>query len=204
MELINHTNYPAMLFRSIVEKDYLITSVIVRVTYDIKDDKVLPSPTQDWLLHNGPWESEYGPMESDRIFRMGGVDILAFGKARAKNKTAVKEMEVKVKLENKLSHSIIVFGNRFWEKNIFGIRIGDPDPFTEMPLTLYNAFGGKAEWDGLPIPYANNIYGKGFYWEKEEAINRPLPNIENPKNLIYEWNHRPDPVGFVTCPMNEL
>lgn len=202
MELINHTNYPTMLFRSIIDNDHLITSVIARVTFDIKDGKAITSPNQEWLLYNEPWESEYGPIQGDRIFRMGGIDLLVYGKARSH--TPVKNMEVKIQLEKRFSHSLTVFGNRFWEKNVLGMHISDPEPFTEMPLTLYNAYGGYAEWDGMKLPYGNNTYGKGFYWEREEAVNKQLPNIEDPKNLIYKWDHRPDPVGFVSCPMNEL
>ncbi|MEO6962905.1 MAG: DUF2169 domain-containing protein [Puia sp.] len=204
MELINHTSYPSMMFRSAVENDSLIASAILRVTYDIREDKVVPSPNQEWLLYKAPWESEYGPMEADQIFRLGGVDILVFGKARPKNGLPARNMDVSIKIENKLSYSVRVFGNRFWEKNIFGMTISEPEPFSEMPLTLYNAYGGKADWDGLKLPYGNNPFGKGYYWEREDAIHKPLPNVEDPKDLVSKWNHRPDPVGIASCPMNEL
>jgi hypothetical protein len=42
-----------------------------------------------------------------------------------------------------------------------------PKAFKEMPLSLFNAYGGKAEWDGLEMPYGTNAYGKGYYWSKE-------------------------------------
>ena len=204
MELVNHTNYPAMMFRSAVENDFMICSVIVRVTYDVTDGGVFPSKNQEWLLYKKTWESDYGPIESDHIFRLGGTDILIFGKARTLHEVPARKMTVKIQVDNKLSYSVLVYGNRVWEKSILGMSISEPEPFTEMPMTLYNAYGGKADWDGLKLPYGNNPYGKGYYWEKTDAINNPLPNLENPKELVNKWNHRPDPVGIASCPMSEL
>jgi hypothetical protein len=84
------------------------------------------------------------------------------------------------------------------------MSISEPQPFTEMPMTLYHAYGGKADWDGVKLPYGNNPYGKGYYWEKADAIHNPLPNLENPNEQVNKWNHRPDPVGIASCPMSEL
>ncbi len=204
MDLINNTPYPAMMFRTGLENDRLAVSAIIRVTYDIKSGKAIPSLNQEWTLHNESWESEFGPMEHDNLYRLGGVDILVFGNAIAPRKTPVTKMEVKVNIKGKLDYKLFVIGNRIWEKNIFGMSISQPDRFIEMPLTLYNAYGGKAEWDGLQIPYGNNPYGKGFYHSKEDSYNKPLPNIEHPLNMVQKWDHRPDPVGIVCCPMNEL
>lgn len=192
------------MFRTALEKDRFAAAVIVRVTYDIKAGKAIPTNQQTWPLSVEPRETEYGPIESDLIYRKGGVDILILGKAIASEGKALKQMEVSVHLKNQIHNKMLVFGDRYWKKNLFGISISEPEPFTEIPLSLYNAFGGKAEWDELEIPYGNNPYGKGYYWKKNDAIGKPLPNIEDPNNLIQKWNDRPDPVGIVNCPMNGL
>lgn len=204
MELINQTRYPTLLFRSVMADDMIAASVGVRVTFDLNSGQAVPAATQEWEMHNQPWMSEYGPMDSDDIFRRGGVDIMLLGKAHAPHGIPTTQMDVRVRLENKLLHTITVFGNRVWEKNMFGVVSSKPEPFTELPLTLFNAYGGVGEWDGLKFPYSNNPHGKGFYWEKEHAVGNPLPNLEDPKNLIEKWDHRPDPVGVASCPLSEL
>ncbi len=204
MELINHTDYPAMLFKTALLKNDMAASVIVRVTYDINSGKAVPSKTQSWMLYNSNWENEYGPMEGDNIFKLGGVDILIFGSARTPGAQQLRRMEVKITVEGKLSQKLFVFGNRFWENGFLGMTMSVPQPFTEIPMTLFNAYGGKADWDGIKLPYGNNPFGKGYYWERNEAINNILPNIEDPINLIKKWDDRPDPVGITSCPMNEL
>ena len=192
------------MFRTGLEDDRLAASVIVRVTYDLKSGRAIPSPDQEWTLHKESWESEFGPMEHDNLYRLGGVDILVFGNAVAPHKRPVTKMEVKVNIKDKLSHRLLVIGNRVWEKSILGMSIGAPEPFIEMPMTLYNAYGGKADWDELEIPYGNNPHGKGYYYSKNDSYNKPLPNIEDPLNMVQKWDHHPDPVGIGCCPMNEL
>lgn len=204
MELINHTPYPAMMFRNALEDDMMAAAALMRVTYDLEGDHANPSPIQPWILHTSPWETPYGPMESDMVFRRGGVDLMVLGKAYAPKGSATRQMEVRIRAGEKFFHTLLVIGDRVWEKNIGGLSISDSMPFTEMPLSLYKAYGGTTDWDGLAFPYGNNPFGKGFYWEKENAVGQALPNIENPKHRIQKWDDRPDPVGFVACPMNEL
>lgn len=204
MELINHTPYSSLMYRTALENDRLASAVMLRATYDIIEGQASVSNHQILPLSEEPIKSEYGPIESDMVYRRGGVDVFVFGKAVAPNKIPVKKMKVGVLIGNKVRYEVLVFGNRYWRSNSAGLSISEPETFTEMPITLYNAFGGQANWDGVEIPFPNNPFGKGFYWEKSEALNNPLPNIENPNDLIQKWDDRPKPVGFVQCPMNGL
>ncbi|MCW2248037.1 uncharacterized protein YjbI with pentapeptide repeats [Azospirillum fermentarium] len=88
---------------------------------------------------------------------------------------------------------LIVFGDRSWNP-VPGPRRAmatAPLPFTAMPLTWANAFGGPA--------FADNPVGKGH-----NAIDRvmageapvPLPNVENPADLIASPRDTPVPAGF--------
>lgn len=92
---------------------------------------------------------------------------------------------VNLKIGN-VNKTLNVFGNRFW--NSLG-GISDPEPFTSMPLTWQNAFGG----DG----YDFNPVGKGFVpiIYNGKTVH-PLPNIEDPGALIGSPNDKPMPAGF--------
>ena len=202
MKLINKTPYPAILFSAVLEEESIGASVIARVTFDVHQGIATPAAKQVWAPSLQPFQSEYGLLEGDGVLHRGGVDILVFGSAKAPSGNPVKQMAVNVYFENQRIHSIQVFGNRFWKKNLFGFSITEPEPFTEIPLTLDNAYGGQDEWDGLRFPYANNGAGKGFIWEKENVPGKPLPNLEDPSNLITKWDQRPDPAGVGMCPLN--
>jgi len=203
MEVNNHTLFPYLLFRTGIDDKKMAAAVMVRVAFDIVDGIATPSDKQDWPLHAGPWESAYGMMDGDFIYKRGGVDLFVFGCARTPNNIPAKKMDVRIWMPGKMDYKITVFGDRIWESGFSGLRISDPKPFTEMPLTLANAYGGVTEWDQLKFPYANNKYGKGFIWHKENAAGTALPNIEDPKNLINKWNNWPNPVGVCNAPMNE-
>lgn len=204
MELTNHTPYPAQLFRTIVDDDIIAAALMARVSFDCTDQGTVVSPNQDWPISRQPWISPYGPMTDDNIFMRGGVDVLVFGNAKTPGGKPGTQMTVNVFVNEKLINSIAVFGNRTWKTGILGTTIQGPEPFTEMPLTLENAYGGYDEWDGLKIPFPNNAYGKGFIWEKGNIDGKPLPNLEDPVHLIRKWSDQPDPVGLGVCPMGEL
>lgn len=205
MQLINHTAYPALMFKTGLDDFKYAMSVAVRVTYDVENGNAVVSKNQEWKLERKQWHSEYGLVESDDVYKRGGVDILVFGSARAPKSLPVKSTSVEVKFNKKTINRIAVFGDRVWEKSILGMDISNPKPFTEMPLTLENTFGGHAEWDGLKIPYANNPYGKGYNYSKDDCMGKPLPNIENPEKLIRKWSDQPDPVGVACLPqLSEL
>ncbi len=201
MQLINHTPFPAQMFKtSLDDENKYAMSIAVRITYDIVDGKAIISKDQVWDLKREIWRSEYGIIESDDVFKRGGVDILLFGNAQAPDGSETRQMNVEVRLNNELINKVVVFGDRVWEKSILGMSISTPIPFTKMPVSLENAFGGKAEWDGLAIPYGNNPYGKGYNHLKEDFIGKSLPNIEDPGKLIKKWTDRPDPVGVACLP----
>ncbi len=191
-----------MMFKMVLSEDRFAAAVIARVTYDIQSGNAFPKEQPLVPLSGEVRESQFGPLESDFVFRRGGVDIFVFGNAIAPNEKPTAQMKVEVRVGNRIAHQLWVFGDRFWKDNIMGgLSISNPKPFVKMPLSLFNSFGGKAEWDGLEIPYPSNPYGKGFYWTKEEASGKPLPNVEAPDQLVQSWKDRPDPAGFVQVPL---
>lgn len=200
MDLINHTNYPGYLFRATVDETRLAASVLMRVTYNIVGKELVPSSEQIWKASPTPWNTDYGQMEGDEVFRKGGVDLLVFGHARAPNGDPVQKLEIKIEA-GALQNRLMVFGDRVWTHQGEALVPSAPKPFQSIPLTMQYAYGGKIEWDGLEIPYPDNPDGKGYYSEEENAVGQPLPNIENPDNLIQNWNDNPVPSGIDICPM---
>jgi len=202
MELINNTPYPVLMFKTGLGDDKFAMSVAVRITYDIEENgNAVISQNQEWKLSREPWQSEYGPIESDDVFRRGGVDILVFGSAKSPNRDIpVHSMDVVVNYNNRIINKIIVFGDRVWKKSLLGMEISTPKPFTEMPVTLANAYGGQADWDGIKIPFGNNPEGKGYHYAKEDYVGKALPNVEDPNRLIRKYTDQPDPVGVACLP----
>ncbi|MBS1929197.1 MAG: DUF2169 domain-containing protein [Chitinophagaceae bacterium] len=206
MDLINHTPFPSIMFRAGIDDNKYAMSVATRVTYDISGNSIQVSEDQQaWAPQYQAVQTKYGFLESDYVYRRGAVDILVMGNAKAPNNSPVPYMEVEVHFNKKRIHRIAIFGNRKWEKTIFGTAISTPEPFTEMPLILENAFGGMADWDGVKLPFQNNPSGKGYYFSKEDSLNNPLPNIEDPNCLIKKWSDQPDPTGVCSTPqLSEL
>ena len=90
-----------------------------------------------------------------------------------------------------LRKEIAVFGDRWWQKNNAGVNaITDPVPFSELPLTWRNAFGGE--------DFPANPIGKGItpVLRKDGEPRTPLPNIEYRSRIIGSPADRPDPAGF--------
>lgn len=90
-----------------------------------------------------------------------------------------------------LAKTLDIFGNRFWKLAGGALQvISDPEPFTEMPITYAQAFGGKG--------FDRNPLGKGFAPLLSPSGDEilPLPNIEDPQRLIGSPSDRPGPAGF--------
>lgn len=204
MDFNNQTSFPTLIHRASSNDDIIAMSVMCRITYNIKDGKATISEEQTWELHQDYWESEYGPMDKDDVYCRGGVDIMVFGSAKSPKGEAVTESEVKISLNKNEIHKVKIFGNRKWKSALGILSISRPEPFTEIPLNLKNAFGGTANWDGLEVPYPSNPYGKGYYQTKKEAIGGPLPNIEHYDDLINKWNAWQEPAGVCSLPILPL
>jgi hypothetical protein len=202
MELQNFTPFPALLSRFCASSDVMASSLVVRVTYDLVGGRLMPSPEQPWKVSPAPWQCVYGPMEADDAFYKGGTDVFLFGRARTPGARPMTSMNVAIRV-GALKREITVFGERKWVAQGAGEALvpSRPQPFVEMPLGLDRSYGGTAGWDGLAVPFTDNVEGKGFFLEVEQAVGQPLPNLEDPRFLIRRWNDQPPPVGVTACPM---
>jgi hypothetical protein len=199
MRLENETPFPAKLFRTSIAKNRLGGSLALRVTYEWKNGGFQPAEAQDWIVSGPPWDTPYGQMPGDELFYRGGVDIFILGSARPPQGLSTGVLDVQAEL-GAWRYGVRVFGDRIWQRRGSHLAATPPRPITAIPLTLAHAFGGTGKWDGLDVPFAPNPAGKGFYVEEEDAEGQPLPNIEDPANLIQKWDDRPLPVGMGACP----
>lgn len=93
--------------------------------------------------------------------------------------------DVRVRV-GEMRKKLFVYGNRHWNA---GGRISAPEPFRRMDLSWENAFGGK--------DFPQNPLGKG----RAPAIvdgeeRKPLPNVEDPAQLIGSPEDTPPPACF--------
>ena len=117
-------------------------------------------------------------------------EVLVVGTCFTPEGKPVPAYEVGLKI-GLIDKTLYVFGDRFWERKAGVLKtISDPPPFTEMAITYENAFGGP--------DYKKNPLGKGYAPVRTgsgKAIH-PLPNIEDPRDLIDSPKKKPDPAGF--------
>ncbi|MFO0587752.1 MAG: DUF2169 domain-containing protein [Polyangiaceae bacterium] len=143
------------------------------------------SPTA--LLHEqGLWPflaEQLGAAALDAGMPKARREILVTGSAFPPNKAPAPACRVRVQL-GPIDKSLLVFGDRHWKHTV----PSDPVPFTEMPITYENAFGGPG--------FSRNPIGKGFAPPEERGAKHLLPNVEDPKHPIRAPNDRPPPAGL--------
>jgi uncharacterized protein YjbI with pentapeptide repeats len=117
-------------------------------------------------------------------------EVLVVGKCFAPGSEPVPASEVRLRF-GPIDKTLYVFGDRFWSRKGGIVKaISDPLPFTEMAVSYQNAFGGP--------DYRKNPLGKGHAPVKTDTGEKihPLPNIEDPQDLIDSPKKKPSPAGF--------
>jgi hypothetical protein len=202
MDFFNDTGCPGALFRSELQPDKMYNSLIVRIRHRLLPDGQLErvaDAEQPPDVRRQPAEDEYGLLEPDVFDVRSGTDLIVFGDAVAPD-GPVTAMNVAVSA-GPYDLTLRVFGDRVWETTLGkGLAPTPAKPFTRLPVTLRNAYGGASAGEYGPLPFSRNPDGKGYYLSKREAIGRPLPNVEDPAALICDWDDRPAPVGVVPYP----
>jgi hypothetical protein len=128
------------------------------------------------------------------------TDILLVGEACAPERRPVSQLDVSVSV-GPYRDNLRVFGDRVWEKGMFGTRASAPQVFETMPLVYERAFGGVEviDADTGEVAYEpRNPVGRGFHDKRAKiAIDgTPLPNLEDPAQLLARPYDRPAPKCF--------
>lgn len=130
------------------------------------------------------------------------TDVLLVGRAIAPRPgTRVAEVHLQV---GPVQRTVRVFGDRHWRRSGGGWRASDPAEWERMPLRWELAFGGVGQpaSEGEPPEFeARNPVGRGFLGRKQSPQEgQPLPNLEDPAQLITDPHDRPSPWGLGPIP----
>jgi len=135
--------------------------------------------------------------ESDVAPFKPNADIVLVGSAHTPEGQMVQGIDVSLRV-GQLQKVIRVLGDRHW--NVVSSWLQEsasiPEPFSKMDLVYERAFGGiDMEGGGY---CKENLAGKGFYAKKSKKAVKdlPLPNLEDPSNMIKSRKDCPKPVGF--------
>ena len=169
-------------------------TLIVKGTFDlVANMKAEPSaeplyPTGDEFFPDDVDMTGAPRYESDFAYYKPCADLLLAGHCHCPGGKPIPACPVTFRV-GPVSRTLYVFGDRFW-KTIAGLRtITEPEPFTKMELRYENSFGG--------VGFKNNPIGKGAGAEEsDKGKTWPLPNIEDPQDLIDSPGKKPEPAGF--------
>lgn len=135
--------------------------------------------------------------EGQTAYHRPGTDIYVSGHAWAPKGRPVTELLAAVKV-GPCQKGIRVFGTRVWYRGALGLKASAPRLFESMPLRYERSFGGVAKASGKEPPEyePRNPVGVGMYGSAKEALEQPLPNLEDPLHLLNTLTDRVPPAGF--------
>jgi len=206
LQLINHTPYKATIAVFPNEQAVDCLYIMLKATFSIGEQIAVAQEQLPIVMADEYWgdpgqsslkyASEYHLVKPF-------TDIVMVGSACAPGKQAVEALDVQLGV-GQYYKTVRVFGERRWITGMIGLDVSRPAPFESMPLVYERAFGGvhDPEDKKTPLSYeAANPVGVGFMGNRkpEEMKGMPLPNLEDPAQLIKKPNDRPSPagVGFI-------
>ncbi len=151
-------------------------------------------------VHYGLPDKSSIAYESDFALYKPCTDVVVEGSAVAPLCRPIERLLVGLEIGAK-KKQLLVLGDRWWERGVFGIRPSAIRPFREMPLRYELAFGGSDCSHANPRYHGTelrNPVGLGYHCNPEaaSALGTPLPNLENPLEPIRVPTDVPAPHGF--------
>lgn len=149
-------------------------------------------------FHGKPDESSL-KYAAELTFVKPATDVLLTGHAYAPKGKLTPQADVSLRV-GRHGKVVRVFGNRLWLAGAVGHLMSSPQPFERMPLTYERSFGGfdHVGGDEHLAGIEQNPVGAGYHHPrgKKDILGMPLPNLEDPLNLISSWTDTPEPAGF--------
>jgi hypothetical protein len=199
MELENNTQLEAALLRGDLPDGERTLAVVVAKASAVIDptgrmalDLSLRTP----ICHE-PVAHPDGQIPADLAPRKQGFDVLALGEAYHPALEGGGQSEVAVRVHDQ-RRTLRVFGERHWYRSHGGDWcVTPPQPFSLLSLSFLNAYGGSSfDPEGRDCPYPLNLDGKGYVACEEAIEGTPLPNLEDPEQLIQSWRDQPRPCSL--------
>jgi hypothetical protein len=126
-------------------------------------------------------------------------DILLNGSAYAPGGEPTERATVSLKVGS-MSKSFDVVGKRVWRAGLLQPAASPPEPFTVMPISYNNAFGGIDRSHEDPIKhrwYPTNHAGAGYFETTSGVIDgKPLPNTEETARKVKDPRGKYRPMAF--------
>jgi hypothetical protein len=182
--------------------------VVAKATYRIDgaDTLVLEDEQAPILLaneHSGEPDTSSLRRAAEIDPMKPGTDIALIGHAHAPGGKPTTALDVKLQIGT-IERAVRVFGDRHWSAPEGLVRktrrLSSPDPFVSMPLDYEHAFGGGDDSSDDPSDHefeSCNPVGRGLIARKSSLTGPvPLPNLEDPADLIESPEDRPMPVCF--------
>jgi hypothetical protein len=181
-----------------------VLATLVKVTMTLgPDGSIAPSKVQ--MPFNGGGELAVAAdvasyrYEPEGVFFKPATDVVLIGHAHAPNPaTTVLDVGIRV---GSLQKVVRVFGDRYWVKTGGQVFATKPQPFGKLPLTYERAFGGwdkshkdESRWRFEPRNPVGRGFGDPLAYVEEGKV--PMPNLEDPNNLITRYGDAPPPAGF--------
>lgn len=175
--------------------------VVVKASFDLgrpaltlADEQTPPFETDVYWAEPGQSSLKYA---TDIHTGKPATDIVMIGHACAPDRQEATALDVTLSV-GAIGKTVRVFGDRQWREG----RMTAPAPFHTMPMVYEKAFGGthlvEGEADSME---ARNPVGTGFAGTRtpEQMNGVPLPNLEDPNQLIRALADRPPPACFGFC-----
>ncbi len=161
----------------------------------VSDEQVPPHAEE--VYWGEPTKSSLRYEVQNAYVRPAGTDISLNGHARPPRGRPVPELLVRLQV-GQLAKEVLVLGDRVWQGGFLGATPSTPKPFEAMPLVYERAFGGNLPADGTRRAAwePRNPVGRGLYRDGIEALNQPLPNLEDPRRRIGRVSDHPAPACF--------
>lgn len=141
-------------------------------------------------------ECDFAPMKPR-------CDILLNGSAYARGGGLAQRVVVGLQF-GAMQKAFTVWGDRVWEAGVTGASPSQPRPFTRLPISYDNAFGGVDDFSPFPEEhrtYLPNPVGRGWHrlTQRELVDGKPVSNTEEQSDPVTRpnGNHRPMAFGAV-------
>ena len=190
LDILNETPFPCVPFGGRIGFPGYSMSVAVKGTFELSPDGTAVAGEQLFPSGDAYYPDDEGMLgapryPSDFACLKPCTDLVLVGSCHAPGGAAPRS---RVTFEvGDWRRVLAVFGERTREEP-------EPRPFASMPLRFENSFGG--------IGFARNPVGKGIDSVVGTDGRRvtPLPNVEDPEDLVHSPDHRPEPAGFGALP----
>lgn len=202
LQIVNAT--PFAVARTVVfnEKAEHIWVVSVKGTFQYGADGELtlaetPEPVAESTRYAGDAGLSTLLRDPELVMDHPGTAVTLYGTARSADGRPCKVLDVSMRV-GAMQRRLRVFGDRRWHRSLLGLRASQPEPFAAMPLVYERAYGGADAETGAR--YAANPIGVGYYLKQKHAVDKPLPNLEDPDALLAHWHEQPAPACFAAVP----